>query len=264
MADTHHYQGYDIPVDLMLLTGGGPDTFDAISRWHFANIDRWMGIDPGHSILEIGCGIGRDAIPLSERVTRGSYLGVDIIKRSIDWCSANITPRHPHFKFIHFDVKDQLHNAGGTTATTDIALPLADGSVDRIILFSVFTHMFAPEIQHYLREFRRVLKPDGLVYATTFIYNDDILAKARTTNLTPWDLRFEHEVSPGCRINDPVHPLGAVAYTPKIWDEMTAATGLRYVRPFLKGGWSGYYPDAEDGQDVAVLTPAIARSVAAA
>jgi SAM-dependent methyltransferase len=139
----------------------------------------------------------------------------------------------------------------------DIRLPIADHSVDRIIAFSVFTHMFRKDIEHYLRECRRVLKPDGLVYATTFVYNDEILHMARKTNLTPFDLRFEHEREPGCRINDPVHPLGAVAYTRAVWDEMVAATSMAYAKRFLRGSWSGYYSnaEAEDGQDVAILTP---------
>ena len=223
---TYRFKGYDIPVDLMELTGGGPATFDAISQGHIDNLRRWIGLEPTHSVLEIGCGIGRDAIPLTEILSEGRYVGVDIIQRSIDWCTDNIAKRHPNFRFFHFDVQDQLHNPGGATRTTNIRIPLADKSVDRIVLFSVFTHMFQPEIEHYLREFQRVLKPSGLVYATTFLFTDEILKKARETNLTPFDLRFEHEVNANCRINTPSHPLGAVAYTVAAWDQMIASTGL--------------------------------------
>ena len=251
---TYHFKGYDIPVDLMEMTGGGPATFDIISQGHIDNLRRWIGLAPGQTVLEIGCGIGRDAIPLTEILTDGRYVGVDIIKRSIDWCRDNISPRHPNFAFFHFDVQDQLHNPTGTIKTTDIRIPLAYRSVDRIVLFSVFTHMFQSDIEHYLREFKRVLKPSGLVYATTFLFTDEILAKARATNLTPFDLRFEHEIDPNCRINDPLHPLGAVAYTTAAWDEMMAASGLRYAKPFLRGAWSGFYSDPQDGQDVAILT----------
>ena len=100
------------------------------------------------------------------------------------------------------------------------------------------------------------MKPSGLVYATAFLFDDKILAKARETNLTPFDLRFEHEVNPNCRINTPTHPLGAVAYTVAAWDEMIAATGMRYAKPFLRGAWSGFYEDPQDGQDVAILAAA--------
>lgn len=253
---TYHFKGYDIPVDLMELTGGGPATFDIISQGHTDNLRRWIGLEPTHTVLEIGCGIGRDAIPLTEILTEGRYVGIDIVKRSIDWCTENIAKRHPNFGFYHYDVEDQLHNPGGTLKTTDIRIPMPDKSVDRIVLFSVFTHMFQREIEHYLREFSRLLKPTGLVYATTFLFDDKILAKARETNLTPFDLRFEHEVNPNCRINTPAHPLGAVAYTVAAWDEMIAGTGMRYAKPFLRGAWSGFYEDPQDGQDVAILAAA--------
>ena len=252
---THHFKGYDIPVDLMELTGGGPGNFDLISKGHTDNLHRWVGLEAGHTVLEIGCGIGRDAIPLTEILTEGRYVGIDIIKRSIDWCKDNIARTNPHFGFYHYDVKDQLHNPGGTIKTTDIRIPLTAKSVDRVVLFSVFTHMFQADIEHYLREFKRVLKPSGLVYATTFLFTDEILEKARATNLTPFDLRFEHEINSNCRINTPSHPLGAVAYSVAAWDEMIAASGMRYAKPFLHGAWSGFYADPQDGQDVAILAP---------
>ena len=251
---TYQFMGYQIPIDLMLLTGGGPDTFDAISSAHINNIQQWVGLDADHTVLEIGCGIGRDAIPLTKILRNGRYVGIDIIKRSIDWCSENISTNNKNFQFYHFDVKDQLHNSGGIAQTIDITLPLKNNSVDRIILYSVFTHMFPSDIEHYLREFKRVLKTDGLVFATTFIFDKDILKSARATNLTPFDLRFEYEIEPGCRINDPEHPLGAVAYTRETWDGMVLRSGLKYAKPILKGSWSGYYDDPEDGQDVLILT----------
>ena len=193
---------------------------------------------------------------LTEILTQGRYVGIDIIKGSIDWCTGNIAKRHSNFGFYHYDVQDQLHNPSGIIKTTDIRIPLPDQSVDRIVVFSVFTHMFQAEIEHYLREFNRVLKPSGLVLATTFLFDDSILEKARETNLTPWDLRFEHEINQNCRINTPSHPLGAVAYTVAAWDQMIAAAGMRYAKPFLRGGWSGFYLDPQDVQDVAILATA--------
>jgi SAM-dependent methyltransferase len=246
------FKGYDIPIELMAMTGGGPDTFVEISNSHQANLKKWVDIQPHHNVLEIGCGIGRDAIPLSEYLTTGSYAGVDIIGRSIEWCRDNIGARHKNFQFIHYDVEDQLHNSAGSTKTADIVLPFADKSIDRIFLYSVFTHLYRADIEHYLREFRRVLKDDGLVYATTFIYDDAILEAARRTNLTIFDLRFEHEISPGCRINDLEFPLGAVAFTDEVWGQMLASSGLALTNR-LYGAWSGLHSNPEDGQDVMIL-----------
>ena len=257
-ADTHHYLGFDIPVDLMRLTGGGPESFDAISACHIANLQREVGLEPQHCVLELGCGIGRDAIPMTGILTSGRYLGIDIIKKSIDWCSANITRRHPNFQFVHFDVKDQLHNAGGTTATQEIRIPLQDASVDRVIAQSVFTHLYAHDIAHYLREIRRVLKPSGLTYLTFFVYDDEVLKAAKITNPELPNLRFEHQLEPDCRIGDPAHPLGSIAYTKDRVEEMVRQAGLEFAKPLLPGAWSGYYNSPADGQDVAVLGVAIA------
>lgn len=154
-------------------------------------------------------------------------------------------------------MKDELHNKGGTISTQDVRVPLPNRSVDRIILQSVFTHMIRLDIEHYLREFRRVLKSSGFVYATMFIYDDAILEKARLTNLTPWNLRFEYQLGDGCRINNPEHPTGAVAYTRKTLKDMMQESGLRLAKPLLKGAWSGFYADPDAGQDVAIFAPTV-------
>jgi ubiquinone/menaquinone biosynthesis C-methylase UbiE len=241
---TYGFRGYEIPVDLMLLTGGGPDTFDAISDAHIANLKRHLGVGAGQTVVEIGCGIGRDAIPLVDVIgPRGKYLGVDIIRPSIDWCNKQITAKHSNFSFVHFNVRDQLHNSTGTCLTSDIRLPVADQTVDRIILQSVFTHMFPPDIKHYLKEFKRILKPGGLCYATVFLYSQEILDSARKTNLTPFNLR----------LNDPVYPTGAVAYTASFMRALLFGTGMQMAREPLRGAWSGYYKDPHDGQDVLIL-----------
>jgi SAM-dependent methyltransferase len=250
---TRHF-GYDIPVRLMNLTGGGQDTFEPMVAFHMAALKEHTPIEPDHSVLEIGCGIGRDAIPLTNILSaNGSYIGVDIVKDSIQWCSDNITSRYPNFKFVHFDIRDQLHNPGGKVKTTDVKLPAADASIDRIILWSVFTHMTKADIAHYLREFARVLKPTGTAFATWFIANDAILAKARTVNLTPFNLRFEHVLEEGCLINDPRAPMGAVAYIDTAMQALVDSSGLELVGDILPGQWSGYFAVPKGGQDATIL-----------
>jgi SAM-dependent methyltransferase len=254
-ATTSHF-GYDIPTRLMNLTGGGPDTFEAMCAFHMACLQEHTPIDPTHTVLEIGCGIGRDAIPLTQHLAdTGRYLGIDIVKQSIDWCTANITTRYPNFQFVHYDVADQLHNPRGATATADIRIPVQDHSIDRIVVWSVFTHMAKSDIIHYLHEFARVLKPSGMVLATWFVVDDAILAKARTINLTPFNLRFEHQISADCYINDPERPMGAVAYTRQAVIDAADAAGLRIRGDILPGAWSGYWPEPKGGQDMSVLVP---------
>jgi ubiquinone/menaquinone biosynthesis C-methylase UbiE len=251
---TFKFHEFDIPIDLLNKTGGGIDTFEIISQMHMNLLEKFIGINKDHSLLEIGCGIGRDAIPLTKILSKeGKYVGVDIIKPSIDFCNENISKLYPNFNFVHFNVKDQLHNPDGSSQMIEYKLPMEDKSVDRIFAWSVFTHMYEEDIQYYLKEFKRVLKDDGEIYTTCFIITDDVLKKARETNLTIFDLRFEHKLSEDCFINDPNFPLGAIGYSPARWKTIIDKSGLKLKRNFVQGVWCGYYEFPEDGQDGLVL-----------
>ena len=248
------YQDFDIPIDLLNMTGGGVDSFEQISRGHIDYLQQQVGINASDNILEIGCGIGRDAIPLTQILNEeGSYLGIDIIGRSIDWCSSNITPKNPNFKFVHFDVEDQLHNPQGTKKQKNIPIPISDNKVDLIILWSVVTHLFEEDTIHYFKEFARVLKPNGLAVITCFVVDDKILSEARKINLTQHNLRFEHPFGPGCFINDVNVPAGAVAYTQEKITEIVLKGGLKLDRPVLTGQWWGNSEGKGYGQDVLIL-----------
>ena len=146
----------------------------------------------------------------------------------------------------------------------DFRLPVKDDSVDRIILASVFTHLFAGEVLHYMKEFRRVLKPFGLVYASFFLYSEEAIAAAQTKGNTPWKATFRLPLDEGAYANDPEYARGAVAFTDEAMRRMVAASGLRLVKPYLKGWWSGLHNEPEDGQDVAILARSVESAMSAA
>ncbi len=249
------YKGFRIPKHLILLTGAGSETLEPIGKAHIANYRKYMGLAPEMSILEIGCGIGRDALQFIDILDgSGRYVGVDVTRDSIAWCIKNITARHPNFTFRHFDARHELYNPLGTKGTTDFVLPAADRSVDRIVLGSIFTHLFEDEIVHYLSEISRVLRPSGRTYATFFLYSEETVSAGRKTDRTPFKLRFEHRFGDGCYVNDAENPTGAVAYTDEAMHRMIEKSGLALDQPFLKGWWSGAFDDAVDGQEVAILS----------
>jgi ubiquinone/menaquinone biosynthesis C-methylase UbiE len=247
--------GYSIPIDLVMLTGGGTDDWAHISNYHVDMYRKYTPLEPDDSVLEVGCGVGRDAISLTKILSdKGSYVGFDIIKPSIDWCKQNITKKHRNFRFYYYDVKSQIHNSGGTMSTRDIKLPAKDGSVDRIFLHSVFTHMFEKDILHYLKEFRRVLKPDGLVLASFFIIDDaalDSLRKGKSKGHRH-ALSFNYKLSNDCYINDENFPEGAVGYSPQKIRSMLKRTSLGIHGKYAhRGSWSGL--SGSNGQDILVL-----------
>lgn len=243
------YKDYSIPVRLVDLTGGGTETWESIAKYHQSAYAKYAPIKPSHNVLEIGCGVGRDAIELTEKLTDGKYIGIDIIKPSIEWCQQNITRRFPNFEFHYLDINSPIHNPRGKLQTTGINLPVENAWADRIILQSVFTHMFSWDIVHYLKEFKRVLKPGGKVFASFFILDDETerLIKAGKSKFS-----FEHKVEDGCFTNDPDYPEGAVAYTRETLDQLIKFGGLALDQPIHYGVWSGR-KNTEDGQDIVIL-----------
>ena len=253
MTGTFAFEGFEIPVDLAVLTGGGPETWEGISAAHMAAYARYTPLRTGSDVLEVGCGVGRDAIPLVPVLgERGSYLGVDVSGRSIEWCQQNITRRHANFRFHHLDIHSEFYNPQGTCSATEVTLPVASATIDTIILQSVFTHMFEPAITHFLREFRRVLRRDGRVFASFFVLGQESVALA---SVTPGVLTFRHSGRRGCRINDPDQPEAAVGYTPRALRRMVRRGGFAFAQPVHVGSWCGRQ-GVEDGQDIAILKPA--------
>jgi SAM-dependent methyltransferase len=264
VTETFTFEGFDIPVDLAILTGGGPETWSDISSAHMEAYERYSPIRPGQSVLEIGCGVGRDAIPLSRVLgDGGSYVGVDVSGPSITWCAETITPRLANTRFDHLDILSPFYNPDGALRADQVTLPVPSGSVDRIILQSVFTHMFEPDIVHFLNEFRRVLRKDGLVFASFFVMDGRSLEIAAATPGAP---SFINRHGDGCFIVDTGNPEGAVGYTHVALGRMLRASGFALDQPLHLGSWSGRR-DVPDGQDIAILKPRrlppVARRLAA-
>jgi SAM-dependent methyltransferase len=254
MSNTFSFSGFDIPINFLEMTGGGADTFEQISAGHISYIEKHIGITAEDTVLEIGCGIGRDAISLTNILSQnGNYLGIDIIGDSIEWCSNNIKAKYPNFHFLHFDIEDQLHNPAGSSKQEEFPIPLDDGGVGLIILWSVVTHLFEKDIQHYFQEFARVLSPRGMALVTCFIVDANILVEAKNVNVSPHNQRFEHEHSPGSYINDPLVPAGAVAFTYEKIMKLVSSSGLELAKPLMTGQWWGNNEGDGYGQDVLIL-----------
>ncbi len=150
----------------------GPGDYKKIGEHYLDVFKEHCGLKPTHRVLDIGCGIGRIAIPLTKYLnSNGAYEGFDIVKRGIDWCKKNITTKYPNFKFIHIDLKNDLYNLTTEEAAKNFVFPYNDNEFDLIVLTSVFTHMLPEDIENYTKEINRVLKVGGKCLATYFILN---------------------------------------------------------------------------------------------
>jgi SAM-dependent methyltransferase len=127
------------------------------------------GLRSTSRVLDVGCGIGRLARPLTtvlEPDDGGAYVGFDPVAPAIAWCAARYPP---HFRFVHADLRNDLYNAAGAVAATDYRFPVDDGWATLAVATSVFTHLDRAEVEHYLAELRRALAPGGLALLTFFL-----------------------------------------------------------------------------------------------
>jgi SAM-dependent methyltransferase len=130
------------------------------------------GLAPTERVLDIGCGIGRMARPLTGYLTPpGTYDGFDINAEGIAWCRSRYRS-HPNFTFVVADLFNRRYNPAGTQSADAFTFPYADASFDFALATSVFTHLLEGEAQRYVAEAARTLVPGGRLFATWFLLDD--------------------------------------------------------------------------------------------
>jgi ubiquinone/menaquinone biosynthesis C-methylase UbiE len=115
----------------------------------FGLIEREMlvhyGLQKGHRVVDVGCGAGRLAIPLSQWL-EGQYLGTDIVARRVDY--ARKRTARPDWRF---------------EVTNGSRIPEESETTDFVCFFSVLTHLLHEHSFIYLEEAKRVLKRGGKI-----------------------------------------------------------------------------------------------------
>ena len=233
------------PPKRMIYTGGGD--FVKIGNHILEQLKKYSLITPASKVLDVGSGIGRMALPLTNYLTGGSYEGFDIIKSGIRWCQQHISSKFPNFRFTWIPLSNDLYINKGADARKFV-FPYEDASFDLVIVISVFTHMLPGEVENYLKEISRVLKPGGHCYATFFILN----AKTESSMSIRGDFDFKFNHGHYSLLDDKVKSAN-VAYRENYLDEIAKRNKLDVIeREF--GSWSGAYSAGEDNfQDVVIL-----------
>lgn len=105
-------------------------------RWPGRALDRieWA---PEWVVLDAGCGLGGYFPEIRRRIPTGTLVGIDLVL-------ADTHKRFPDVALICGDVQ---------------ALPFRDNSIDVIVCAHMLYHV--PDVATALREFRRVLRPNG-------------------------------------------------------------------------------------------------------
>lgn len=222
----------------------GDGDFEEIGRKFLGHFRGIGGLRPDERVLEIGCGVGRMAIPLTGYLSSaGRYQGFDVVRGEIDWCRRRITPRFPNFLFHFIDVYNGQTNPRGRLRADSFRFPLQDGEADFVFLTSVFTHMLAGDIAHYLKEISRLLNGRGRMLATFFLLNPETRERLERNGS-----RFRHPYGSSL-VTDPAMPEASIAHEEGEIRALLQAHGLRVQEPIHWGAWSGR-PDFLSAQDI--------------
>ena len=177
---------------------------------HFKEIFiRYANLQPDHKVLDVGCGTGRMAVPLTQYLSEnGQYWGLDIQKEAIQWCQEHISSKYKQFHFVDCQVYNKRYNPGNNVQAREYKFPFEDAFFDLVFLVSVFSHMLPPDMENYLGEIARVLKPGGTCIITYFLYDQKTQEQfSRGGSLLDFRYKGENYLT-----SDPDTPEVAVAY----------------------------------------------------
>lgn len=226
----------------------GRGDFERTGREYLSHFVELGGLQPGDRVLDMGCGIGRMAIPLIDYLDdSGSYAGFDVGRAMIRWCGREITARRSDFEFTWAPVYNQKYNPFGSISGAEFHFPYEDGSFDFVFATSLFTHLVRAETEHYLRETARVLRPGGTCLLTFFLLDEHAEGEMAAGRAS---FDFRHPIEGGFT-TDPGQPEEAIAFRAEDLREMLAAVGLEVQEPIRFGLWSNH-PGGPAGQDIVI------------
>lgn len=125
---------------------------------------RARGLQPGHRLVDIGCGSLRAGVHFVRYLEPGNYYGLDHNQSLLDagydieLAAAGLQERLPR---------------GNLFCNPDFMLPVEDGLFDTGIAQSVFTHMGFNAIRRCLEAVAPGFRVGGVLYATYFELPDD-------------------------------------------------------------------------------------------
>lgn len=224
-----------VPPDNYRSVGGGDrDLVGQEFLGHFINLGQ---LKPTDRVLEVGAGSGRMARALTRYLENGSYEGLEIVRKDVQWTQTAYKP-YKNFRFTHADIKNKTYNRYGKLSACDYRLPYVDASFDFVFLTSVFTHMLPAEVENYVSEITRVLKPGGRCLITFFLLNQESLADMRL-GLNGIDFRYPVDGKVGCLTHTRSNPEAAIAYPEAYVRGLFKDCGLELQGSIHYGAWCG-------------------------
>ncbi len=236
-----------VPPKGKIFTGQGD--FVEAGNAFLKNFLDTCNLKPHHHILDVGCGIGRVARPLTGFLSRdGRYEGFDIVKGGIDWCNKHYMD-YPNFSFRYMPLHNDLYNLSSELSAKSFRFPYPDKLFDLVILTSVFTHMQPEAVKNYLDETTRVLKPGGHCFATFFLITKTSESYLDQSPNPFFPYRYDDYFLHNDRVKD-----ANIAYRYAYIKRMVKQSGLT-VKSLYEGWWAGKNKEAcVNFQDVLIMT----------
>lgn len=241
-----------LPPPAMMNIVGSPDEahFRATMCDLFGELVQRGSVERTATILDLGCGCGRLAIPFAAHLDGGSYYGIDVWQEGLDWCRNNVVSDTGSIRFIQREAVNNYYfeprNPGA--ANRYHLSELHHEEVDFAFAISLFTHLQKQDCISYFSELSRVLKRGGCAYLTCFIIDEFFFDFVRRTGLH----RSVTQEEQGCYYAYQGQDFFA-GYTRATWTRMLEDSGLRIVG-FDPGKWAEK-PGALHYQDTFMVVP---------
>ncbi|WP_409432962.1 class I SAM-dependent methyltransferase [Litorimonas sp. RW-G-Af-16] len=213
-----------VPSRAQTSIGGGD--FAGVGDGFFA-LQKDLGLTADMHVLEPGCGQGRMARPMVGWLT-GEYHGFDIDEAGIAWCQKHYADA-PNFHFTHTDVFNARYNPTGQIQAQDLCFPSEDAAFDWVILTSVFTHMFEADIDRYMAEIVRVMKPGATCLISWYLWEEGTSSDI---------MDFRYAVNDVSRTTLKQNPEAAMAFDMAWVRALYARHGLTITK-LERGHWAG-------------------------
>lgn len=123
----------------------------------------------------------------------------------------------------------------GNVSLKDLQFPYQSDYFDFVFLISVFTQMLSEDVENYMSEISRVVKPHGKCLITYFLLNNESEKLIRMGSST---VDFKHKLDRGLTINES-EPERSIAYDEDFIRGLYGKYGLRIIEPIHYGWWCG-------------------------
>ena len=213
-------------------------SYNTISDDAFKSIKSLSYIDYKKT-LDIGCGGARLANGfLLNNADLDYYIGIDVKKECIDYCTKQFTNIDKRFSFYHIMMHNARYNTEyNITGNMFENIDPFNQKYTLIHIYSVFSHLCPTDIKCYLGKIKNCLQKKGHVYLTVFVEKD-------------FDKDYQ-ENPPHKKLTS--GPLHCCLYNKSYFETLLIEHGFKIIISSLETNFE-YHPTSKDGQTLYILT----------